>query len=747
MTYSGRDIALFVVAFFIPPLAVLLKRGCGIDFLINICLWALGAIPGIVHAFYIVHKYNDNFEDIERGGLVYQQVPGEEPTRVTYGASNTAAIQYRTGVLTGKHSLHRSVIVRQEPHASLTTVSDTSSTDASLDKSGPLVKEILVDTHKYLVEQSGIVPDDPTAIRKTIEYWSDVLDLELIVLTGGTGFAERDTTPEVVASLLTRTTPGITHLLLSTSVAITPFAALSRPVTGIRNKTLIITLPGSPKACRENLAAVVNVIPHGLDLLRGRSVAKAHAQIQGHKGGHVCVHERDRSHTHHTGHSMKLGTPVTGRHRSSPYPLLAVEHAQKIIAEQMRPLGTVDLPLSQDLIGSVLAADVKALEPVPGYQCKLQALLTLAALLAEDGPGTYTVGSVSLAEPNDNGAQLQRGQIARVATGGMVPLGANAVVMVEDTKLVKASDDGKQELEVEILVQAQRDESIREVGSDCAVGDIVARQGQVISNVGGELGSLASVGIKKVPVYRKPRVGVISSGNEVLDHHTTDKLKPGEIRDTNRITLLAAIQSAGFEPVDLGIVKDTVEDLEQHLRHALDKVDVLISTGGVSMGEADYIKPILEQKLNATIHFGRVLMKPGKPTTFATVSHDNTKKYIFALPGNPVSAMVTFYLFVLSALKQLAGYAQSQNTVVPVKLAHSIRLDSRPEFHRVRVSVGSSGFIAESTGKQQSSRLLSLSAANGLLQLPPKSEKQKELNKGDIVQCILIGSVNPAMGL
>ncbi|KAG0165197.1 hypothetical protein DFQ28_009107 [Apophysomyces sp. BC1034] len=90
MTYSGRDIALFVVAFFLPPLAVLIKRGCGIDFLINICLWALGAIPGIVHAFYIVHKHNDNFEDIERGGLVYQQVPGDEQARVAYGSSNTA---------------------------------------------------------------------------------------------------------------------------------------------------------------------------------------------------------------------------------------------------------------------------------------------------------------------------------------------------------------------------------------------------------------------------------------------------------------------------------------------------------------------------------------------------------------------------------------------------------------------------------------------------------------------------------
>ncbi|KAG0165198.1 hypothetical protein DFQ30_008843 [Apophysomyces sp. BC1015] len=623
-------------------------------------------------------------------------------------------------------------------------LSDTSSVDANLDKSGPLVKEILSETQKYLVEQTCIVPDEAEAIRKTVEYWSDVLGLDLIVLTGGTGFAERDTTPEAILSLLTRQTPGITHLLLSTSVAITPFAALSRPVTGIRNKTLIITLPGSPKACKENLAAVISVIPHGLDLLRGRSVAKTHAQIQGHNAGHVCVHERGPHDSKHTGHSMKLGTPVAGRFRSSPYPLLAVEDAQKIIAEHIRPLETVEVPLSQDLIGCVLAKDVKAIEPVPGYRA---AVVDGYAVHVEDGPGTYVVGSVSLAEPNAKGEALQRGQIARVATGGMVPSGSNGVVMVEDTRLVKSSEDGKQELEVEILTEAQSNQSIREVGSDCAVGEVVGRQGQVVSNVGGELGVLASVGIKQVPVYRKPRVGVISSGNEVLDHFSTDKLNPGEIRDTNRITLLAAIQSAGFEAVDLGIVKDTVDDLERHLSEALNMVDVLISTGGVSMGEADYIKPILEQKLGATIHFGRVLMKPGKPTTFATVPRNNTNKYIFALPGNPVSAMVTFYLFVLSALRRLAGHPQPQNTIVPVKLTHGIRLDSRPEYHRVRVSISSNGFVAESTGNQQSSRLLSLLAANGLLQLPPKSEDQKELKKGDTVQCILIGSVNPTVGL
>lgn len=204
---------------------------------------------------------------------------------------------------------------------------------------------------------------------------------------------------------------------------------------------------------------------------------------------------------------------------------------------------------------------------------------------------------------------LSRGKIARVATGGMVPDGANAAVMIEDTKLVKASEDGKQELEIEILVSASKGDNIREIGSDCDIGQVVGVKGQRIG--ASEVALLASVGIRHVRVYRKPLVGVLSSGNEVLDHMPTDRLKPGQIRDTNRLSLLAAIRNAGFETMDLGIVSDKVQDIEECLDEALSKVDVIVTTGGVSMGEADLMKPILEQKLNATIHFGRVLMKPG----------------------------------------------------------------------------------------------------------------------------------------
>lgn len=422
---------------------------------------------------------------------------------------------------------------------------------------------------------------------------------------------------------------------------------------------------------------------------------------------------------------------------------------------------------------------------------------------AEDGPGIYPVSHVSLASShyqegtevvanNEDGDgadlnknqghyKLQPKQIARVATGGMVPEGANAVVMVEDTRLVEMARDNKEEATVEILLSTSVGAMIRTIGSDCQEGELVCKKGTIFSTVGGELGVLASVGIGSVLVYRKPRLGILSTGNEVQDiSMTTRPLAPGEIRDSNRLTLLAAARQAGLEVVDLGIVEDRVETLEKCLRDALANVDMIITTGGVSMGEADYMKPLLEQKFNATIHFGRVNMKPGKPTTFATIPntfggstahHDNgtSNKLVFALPGNPVSATVTFYLFVLPAIRQMSAIQQWMNVKMPVKvrkghhdnknavvkrgtnsnqlywccqLSHDVYLDSRPEYHRVRVFINSATgqMEATSTGhKQQSSRMASMVAANGLLELPIKSDDVAMVTKGDSVPCIILG--------
>ncbi|KAI9315877.1 hypothetical protein BX666DRAFT_2028118 [Dichotomocladium elegans] len=632
------------------------------------------------------------------------------------------------------------------------TVSDTASIDATKDQSGPLLVELLKETGQYDILNCLIVPDEIHSIQNTIKHWCDQLQLDFILITGGTGFAPRDKTPEAVTPLLSRPTPGLTHVLLAKSTEITPFAALSRPVTGIRNKSLIITFPGSPKACRENWMAIATILPHGLNLLLDLRLADHHHQRTtagdgsgGHHhhhkvGGHKCIHHTDES-ARHSGLSASLDGPVSQRARVSPYPLISMEEAEKLVSKHAHPLEIIEIEVSEALIGHVLAEDAVAVEAVPGYRASI---VDGYAVRASGGPGVYNVGSVSLAtEVTDRQAAttVAGDQVVRIATGGMVPDELDAVVMVEDTRLVKASEDGKEEIQVEILTRVDKGDNVREIGSDCEIGTVVISKGQVVSLVGGELGLLASVGIRQVKVYRKPRIGVLSTGNEVVDHLSTADLKIGEIRDTNRITLLGAIQSAGYTAVDLGIIKDTVQDLESSLKEALDEVDVLITTGGVSMGEADFMKPVLEQKLGATIHFGRVKMKPGKPTTFATLPEGN--KLIFALPGNPASATVTFYLFVLPALRKMSGYGQFENPVVPVEITENVRLDPRPEYHRVRISVSHKGLVAESTGGQRSSRILSLRQANGLLKLPAQTENQTQLVKGTQVPCVLIGPLNP----
>ena len=171
----------------------------------------------------------------------------------------------------------------------------------------------------------------------------------------------------------------------------------------------------------------------------------------------------------------------------------------------------------------------------------------------------------------------------------------------------------------------------------------------------------------------------MSTGNEVVDIRQAESLSDGSIRDTNRPSLKYALESRGFQVVDLGIASDSIDGIEKSLRQGIQQADVILTTGGVSMGELDLLKPIIERNLKGTIHFGRVALKPGKPTTFATVpcaesSDDPSEKLIFALPGNPVSALVTFQLFVIPSLLSLSGVLYPNHRLLKVKVSFTFRL-------------------------------------------------------------------------
>lgn len=459
--------------------------------------------------------------------------------------------------------------------------------------------------------------------------------------------------------------------------------------------------------------------------------------------------------------------------------MLSVDEALKRISEHTPGPVVIEVPVNPSLVGAVVAEDVYAAEAVPAYRASI---VDGYAIIVPDssttGPstkGVFPVASITHANAGGKLAPLEPGTIARITTGAPLPPNANAVVMVEDTVLASSTPDGTEEATIEILTgDIKPQENVREPGSDVALGSRILQKGELITSVGGEIGLLAATGTKTLKVFKRPCIGVLSTGDELVEHDASVALHGGQIRDSNRPSLLSCLMSWGFPAVDLGIARDTAGELEQILRDAMrgigrannaSPIDVIVTTGGVSMGELDLLKPTIEHSLGGTIHFGRVSMKPGKPTTFATIpfkpsssqptQSNRDTKLIFSLPGNPASAIVTLNLFVLPSLHRLTGISTGLASLshVPIPsaalglplvsavLTHPFPLDpKRTEYHRSLVSASRADgrLYASSTGGQRSSRVGSLASANALVVLEPGSGK---VEKGTLVQALMLGAV------
>ncbi|QRW15852.1 gamma-glutamyltranspeptidase [Rhizoctonia solani] len=613
-----------------------------------------------------------------------------------------------------------------------------------------------------------IVPDNIAVIQSVVKGWTIGSLYDWVITTGGTGFGPRDLTPEAIAPLIERPAPGLIHLIMSESLKHTPLAALSRPVAGSIRNTLITTLPGSPKAVKENLSALLQggVVSHALDLLTGgkesgqvhtklgvpeRTSGTAGTSPGTHLHPHGHHHHHHHHHEHHKhGHQIPVprtlshdpDLPVSQRNRVSPYPLISMDEAIKLVLQVSEPLESVGLEVNSRLAGHVLSEDVMAPHELPaspttnvdGYAVKVPYKKGVFKVLT---PATLKLGS-----------EVPTGSVYRINTGAPLPSGTNAVIMVEDTRVGSqfSAEEGQEgeEKTVELLAEVDVGENVRKSGSDVRIGDRVLAAGDVVSGLGGEVGALAFVGRKQVQVYRKPVVALLSTGNELVDlQEQSSQIETSEgwsgVVDTNRPSLKAALEGLGYEVIDMGIAHDNIDAHISALSDGISRADILVTTGGTSMGASDLLKPLLERNLKGVIHFGRVAMKPGKPTTFASVPATNggRDKLVFGLPGNPASALVTFYLFVLPALRRLGGWAPEAAELprVPVELTESLPLDPRPEFHRVHVRVTASGLKAFSTGGQRSSRVASLAGANGLVALPALVEDgPKVLEKGQIAK-------------
>ena len=395
------------------------------------------------------------------------------------------------------------------------------------------------------------------------------------------------------------------------------------------------------------------------------------------------------------------------------YDMIEAETALDIVLRSVQPLVPRTL-LTFDALGLVLAPDVFAQEDLPPFPCSAKDGF---AVIAHDTTssrrliGEQTAGYIA-------DLRVELGTCARITTGAPLPPGADAVIMVEYTQ----ENDGVVTMQQQVAPGAD----VRPVSQDIAKGQRVLEAGSRIGPQ--ETGLLASLGHTSIVVHPRPRVAVLSTGNEIVEPDAHPG--PGQIRDSNRYILMAAIQHAGAQPISLGIGTDEGDELTAKVTQGLATCDALITSGGVSMGKLDLIKPILARI--GQVHFGLVNMKPGKPLTFATVD----AKPVFALPGFPVSSLVAFEVFVRPALLRMAGHRLILRPRVPVTLGETIQGDAgRPEFHRARLTRENGKLMAHSTGLQSSARLLSMVGANALLTLPKQA---KPFAAGETVTAILL---------
>jgi len=403
--------------------------------------------------------------------------------------------------------------------------------------------------------------------------------------------------------------------------------------------------------------------------------------------------------------------------RVSAYPMVRVDEALDTILARAQPLDHETVELTEAR-GRILAHDILADDDLPGMP---RSSVDGYAISAGDDAATFEVLEEVTAGRLAN-AQVSRGTAVRIMTGGTLPRGADAVVMVEEVDEM----DGQA-----ILHHRPRPgENVHPPGMDLTRGQHVLSTGTRIGAA--EAGLLATVGCARVPVFKQPTVAVLATGDELVEPYQTPP--PGLIRDSNRYALMVAAEEAGARVAWHGHALDDEAVLERAMRDGLAAADVLLTSGGVSMGTRDLIKPLLDKM--ATIHFGRVSFKPGKPLTFATTAEG---KLAFGLPGFPVSSLVTFEVFVRPALLKLGGAANCMRPRVEVALGHEIRPDSvRPEYQRATVTWEDHHFVARTTGLQSSSRLMSIVGANALLELAPSSDP---LPKGTMVRALLLANL------
>lgn len=399
--------------------------------------------------------------------------------------------------------------------------------------------------------------------------------------------------------------------------------------------------------------------------------------------------------------------------------MLRVEEALERILSEIERLDSETVALLEAL-GRVLAAPIASQEDVPpfansamdGYALRSRDTQTASA---QQPRRLRLVGTVQAGRVAER--PVGEGETMRILTGAPIPPGADAVIQQE---LTQTHADW-----VEIQQPVMQGNNIRHAGEDIQRGTTVLPAGTEIGP--SEIGVLASLGISQVTVYRRPVVAILATGDELVE--VQEALRPGQIRNSNSYLVAAAVTRAGGIPRMLGIARDRVDELRARLQ-AAQEADFIITSGGVSVGDYDLVKDIMREQ--GMIEFWRVNLRPGKPLAFGRLGATP----LLGLPGNPVSAAVTFELFARPVLRKMQGYPTLLRPVVPVRLLDSVEeASNRRHYVRARVELRDGGFVATTTGPQGSHILTSMLGANALLVIP---EHSPPIKSGETVQALLL---------
>ena len=441
---------------------------------------------------------------------------------------------------------------------------------------------------------------------------------------------------------------------------------------------------------------------------------------------------------------------VAARDRQSKFPMLELDEALSVIRSTIDKKSTSRDCVMKDVYyiedGDVVVEKITSNCDVPEFDCSFVDGYAfnweqVASNLPDTGSDQILlrVKGISIADKDMNSALRElnvtseasvAGDAVRIATGAQIPGEMDTVIMVEHTQVHQSVDAEERIISIpKKLFEEKRiskGDNIRPRASDIQKGQVIIPANSEVKAALGMLGLIRMSQARRILVLNPPRVAVMSSGNEVTDGLDGES----GVLDMNRPNLLSLVDRLHCTGIDLGIVRDSENDLKSAIHRAFDQgASVLICSGGVSMGEKDYFKQAL-QSCGARIHFGRLNLIPGKPTVFATLDKDNRRLWIFGLPGNPVSAITTFHLVVEPTLTVLhtstndGEILDSIFRIKPILKARPIqpirRDSSRPEFHRVRLIFdGDAGWKVESTGSQVSSRLLSYQQCDALILVPP----------------------------